>query len=185
MRKRRQITAGANTANFWNNRRDVVRQHVQNALDHFHAHAAVAAAQTCGKNKQHAAHNISWKRLAHASRVRANNIVLQLAQLIRGHAHVGQRTKARVNSVHGGVAGGDFVHGFARAQKIRAASCANLCDAAKARHLVNHVYGERLAVQLDGLRVWHAQKIAGSRVAATDIRLHDALTKAAIRMRKQ
>ena len=156
MRKRRQITAGANAANFWNHRRNVVRQHVQNALDHFHAHAAVAAAQTCGKNDQHAAHNICWKRIAHARRVRTNNIVLQLAQLIRGHANVGQRAKARVNSIHGGVAGGDGVHRFARAQKIRAASVANLCDAAKARHVVNHVYGERFAVQLDRLRVWHA-----------------------------
>ena len=42
------------------------------------------------------------------------------------------------------------------------ASGANRCDAAKARHLVNHAYGERLAVKLYGLRVWHAQKIAGS-----------------------
>jgi hypothetical protein len=59
---------------------------------------------------QHQAQHGGCKRLAHAHAVRADQVELQLLQLVLGDARAGQLAEAGVDAVDGGVAGGGLLH---------------------------------------------------------------------------
>jgi hypothetical protein len=78
---------------------DAAVEHVDERLDDEGPRAAVAEREHVGAQQQHGARLFFRQRGADAARVAAHEVQLQLAQLGRADADVGQLAEARVDAV--------------------------------------------------------------------------------------
>ena len=106
----REIAAGADRALAWHHGEQVMAEKVQQALHDGPAHARVASAQAGRLEQQHQSHHGCRHRLAHAHRVRTQQVDLQLGMIAFRDAGAGQLAKAGVQAVDHLSTGQDFSH---------------------------------------------------------------------------
>ncbi len=97
--QRRQIAGRADRAARRDHRVDARRQHPAQELGHLGTGAGVAAGEDRGPQEHHPAHRVARQRRAQAARVRADQVLLQRADLGRRDAHLGQGAEAGVDAV--------------------------------------------------------------------------------------
>ena len=83
VRQRRQVARSAHAALRRHHRRDAAVQQIAKAFGHQRADAGEALGQHVGADQHHGAHHFARQRLAHAGRVRADHVALQLLQIAR------------------------------------------------------------------------------------------------------
>jgi hypothetical protein len=110
MCKRSEIARRANRALRWNHRVNFVVQHVAERLDNRGTDAAEAFGKRVCAKKYHAARFRAAKRFADATCVRANEVYLELADLLGGNAHTGEFAEAGIDPVRGFAGRDEFVH---------------------------------------------------------------------------
>ena len=97
--KWREVSARAHAALRRNYRMHAAVQHLAQRVDDNPAHARAALRQRVRPQQNHGAAHVLAQRFAHAHRVRAQQVDLQLADVIVGNAHIAQLPDARGHCV--------------------------------------------------------------------------------------
>src|SRR5436309_519075 len=109
MSKWREITTRANGAFLRDDGVDPAIEHLAKEIDHFTTNSAEAEGENICTKEHHRAHFRFGERSAHAARVAADEIKLELAQIVARNMHLGQATEPGVDAVDDGIACHDFV----------------------------------------------------------------------------
>ncbi len=107
--ERRQIAARAHAALRRNHGRDAAIEKIAEALGYQGTDAGVAFGKHVGADQHHGAHNLARERLADAHAVRADDIALELVELVARDAHIGEQPHAGIDRINGIVAGGEAI----------------------------------------------------------------------------
>ena len=99
MRQRSQIAAGAHAALRRNDRMHAAVQHLAKRVDDRRTHAGEALGERVGAQQHHGAGNVFGQRFAHAGRVRAQQVDLQLADIVWRDAQIGKFADAGVHRI--------------------------------------------------------------------------------------
>ncbi len=101
VRQRREIARGADGSLRGNHGQDVGIEQGEEGVDDERAHAGETSRQVVRLEQQHAPYERGRERFAHAARMAAHEVELQLPGLLRGNDAVGERAEARVDAVRG------------------------------------------------------------------------------------
>jgi hypothetical protein len=119
MRKRREITAGANRAAAGHARMHATVEQRQQRLERFEADARVAFGQHVGAQRHGRAHGAHRQRRVHAGGMAAQQIQLQRREIGLVDSRLGEIAEAGVDAVDRRVAAGALVdHGARRGHAI-------------------------------------------------------------------
>ena len=110
MSERGEITAGADGALLRNDGMNAVVEHGDQQLEQRGAHAAEALGEHVGAQQQHGADFRLGERIADSAGMAADQIGLELCELIGGDANVGQLAEAGVDAIDGFAGGEDFLN---------------------------------------------------------------------------
>src|ERR671935_1286555 len=100
MGKWREIATCADGTFLRNHRIDATIEHFAKHLDDFSSDAAESQREHVSAEQHHGTHLRLRERIANATGVAANEVQLQLAELARADAHVGQLSESGVDSVN-------------------------------------------------------------------------------------
>jgi len=148
MRQRSKIAARPHAALRWNHRRDAAIQQVAQSLGYQRPNPGKTFGQHIGANQHHGANFRGRQRIAHPAGVRADNIALQLLQLIGGHANIGQQSHASIYRINRRIPGREPFHHGPRPFHSRNRWGSDLDGFIAGRHLVN--FGERQTRAVEG-----------------------------------
>ena len=99
MRERRKVAAGPHAAARRHDRVHPGVEHPEQQVNELGAYPGEPDRQAVGAQQQHRPHDLGWKRIAHARRVRADQVALQLGGLPRLDPHIGQVAEPRSHAV--------------------------------------------------------------------------------------
>ncbi len=125
MRQRSKIAACANASLRWHHRMHAFIQHGADQVDHFRPHAGKSLGQRVGAQQHHGARLFLAQRLAHAYRMRADQVHLELPVLRRLNVHVAQLAHAGIDGISNAVFAQQFFHNFARGDNFCARASAS------------------------------------------------------------
>ena len=107
---------------------DLMLEQRQQGIDQPHRDAGMAARQRIDLERENQPHDGIGKRIAHAGRVRQQQIPLQQLELLVGDARLRQQSESRIDAVGRIAARDDLVHQGVAPMRCAPRSCGDRCS---------------------------------------------------------
>ena len=146
--QRRKVAARADAALLRHQRQESRVQDGNQRVHEIRTHAAGRPEQHVGAEQHQSAHDVGRKRIAHAGGVAADQVGLELVEIVRRDANVGELAESGVDPVHRAPTGDRGLDRFPAGDESLAGGAVNGNDRLRAARNPHHVRdGERAAVE--------------------------------------